>query len=243
MLELAICDDDVKFAGKLETMLSDIAKQEHIELDIEVYFGGRGLVENIDKEKKRYDMIFLDIEMQDMNGLEAARKIRETDEITLLIYVTSHESYAVEAYEVQPFQFAVKPVNENIIHKYFMKAYGKVVAGTFYYQYKYEKEYHKVLINNIMYFESKGRVIIIHMSDGNNRQYYDKLNEIAKRIKKEKVNFWRIHQSYLVNIRYIERKSYDQIELKDGKILYISEDRRNEISEIYCKYVEGEIIE
>ncbi|MDD3417807.1 MAG: LytTR family DNA-binding domain-containing protein, partial [Lachnospiraceae bacterium] len=94
-----------------------------------------------------------------------------------------------------------------------------------------------------MYFESKKRVIYIHMADGTVHKFYDKLNEIEEQLKSEKVDFWRIHQSYLVNSRYIIRMSYDQVELSDKKQLFISEERRKMISEKYCDSVGDKIIE
>lgn len=243
MLNIAVCDDDIAFSGMLETMLFAISTQEHIGVDIDVFFEGSELVNSVCREKKCYDLIFLDIEMKKMNGLEAAREIRKIDDITLLIYVTSHKSYAIDAYEVQPFQFMVKPVNQELLYKYFRKAYEKIISGSFYFQYKYGRYTYRLLMNDIMYFSSNRRVIYIHMSDGEIKKYYDKLNNIEERLKYEKLDFWRIHQSYLVNVRYIACISYDEIELKNCKKLYISEDRRKLISELYCNYVGDKIIE
>lgn len=243
MLRVAICDDDVKFTGKFESMLLSITEGEHIEAYTEVFLGGMELVKSICDEGKRYDIIFLDIEMKDMDGLLAAKEIRKIDEITSLIYVTSHRSYAIEAYEVQPFQFMIKPIDIMMLHRYFMKVYEKIISGPFYFQYKYGKDTFRVLLNDIMYFESKKRVIYIHMADGSIHKYYDKLNEIEEQLKSEKVDFWRIHQSYLVNSRYIIRMSYDQVELSDRKQLFISEERRKMISEKYCDSVGDKIIE
>lgn len=243
MLNIGVCDDDVKFAGKLEMTLSSIATQEYIEADIDVYFDGEELLIGIEKDKKQYDMIFLDIEMKKLNGLETAKRIRKMDQIVLLIYVTSYKNYAIEAYEVQPFRFIVKPVDINILRKYFLQAYEKIVAGDFYYHYKYKKDYYKVLVNDIVYFESKRRIINIHLVDGTVLQYYDKLNNIENRMKKEKVVFWRIHQSNLVNTRYIISKSYDKILLVNGKTLFISEDRRKAISAQYCEIIKGDMLE
>jgi len=73
-------------------------------------------------------------------------------------------------------------------------------------------------------------------------KYYNKLNEIEEMLKVEKVDFWRIHQSYLVNTRYIFRKTNSQIELTNGEVLYISEDRRKEINESYCSFIETEML-
>lgn len=243
MLNIVVCDDDIRFTGKFESMLYIMAEQENINIDIDVFLNGGELIKNVCNKKKCYDLIFLDIEMKGLDGIEVARKIREVNEVVLLIYVTNHKSYALDAYEVQPFQFIVKPVDINVLHKYFKKAYEKIILGAFYFEYKYGKFYCKILLNDIMYFESKKRVIYIHILDKMIYKFYDKLNNVEERLKNEKTDFWRIHQSYLINTRYIRKKSYDEIELVNGKTLYISEDRRNEVSELYCDYIEGHIVE
>lgn len=242
MLNIAICDDEVGFGVKLENILIEIEKKEKIQMDIDVYLSGLELIKGIEIDKIYYDIIFLDIEMGGINGLETAKKLREQDEMATLIYVTGHSSYAVEAYEVQPFRFVVKPIDRNIIYQYFMKAYEKIVAGNFYFQYKFQKNYYKVLIGDILYFESEKRIIWIYLENGSVRKFYDKLNNIEKKMKQEKVDFYRLHKSLLVNSRYIVRKAYDHVELINGKILDISEDRRKEIGALYIEAIEGDMI-
>ena len=243
MIRIAICDDEVKFTGKLEKILNEIAGREGIRVDINVYFDGFHLVEAIEKSNICYDIIFLDMEMNHMNGLETAKRIREQDEIVLLIYVTSHSSYAIEAYEVHPFQFVLKPIDKEIIYRYFMQEYEKIILDASYYEYKCKNDYFKVLMKDIMYFKSEKRVIKIYLCDGSIKTYYDKLNSVEEKIKTKKLDFWRIHQSILVNTKYIVRKAYDHVELTDATKLYISEDRRKIINEIYAKTIEGEMSE
>ena len=201
------------------------------------------MVEDICKKGKKYDLLFLDIEMKEMDGLTAAKEIRKRDEMTMLIYVSSHESYAVEAYDVQPFQFLVKPVNFETVRKYFMKAYEKLTTGPNYFLCGFKSDTHILRMSEIMYFRSNRRVIQVYMSDGSIYKFYGKMNDLEERLKREKADFWRIHQSYLVNVRYIGIISYDQILLKNKKALSISEDRRKTISEKYCDYIKGNIIE
>lgn len=243
MINLAICDDEIEFCDKLENLLIEIAKQENIQIDIDIYLSGSKLLNKIQTEQACYDMIFLDIEMEGMNGLEIAKEIRKQDQITMLIYVTSHQSYAIEAYEVQPFRFLLKPVDKATLNRCFMKAYEKITAGDFYFQYKFQKNYYKVLVSDILYFESDLRVIWIHLKDGSVRKLYDKLNNIEKHMKDEKVDFFRLHKSFLVNSRYIIRKAYDHVELTDGTMIDISEDRRKEINRLYMESLEGDMNE
>lgn len=241
MIKVAICDDEIQYTNQIETIVKSSARTHGIKIEIDVFYDGLHLIEHINRQEIRYDIIFLDIEMKDLDGLECARLIRKMDEIALLIYVTSHKSYAIEAYEVHPFQFVVKPIEEDVITRYFMKAYEKIGSEAFYFNYKYGKDYYKVLVNDIMYFESKKRLIQINFRDGREGKFYGKLSEVEEQIDGAKVDFWRIHQSYLVNVRHIIRKAYDSVELSDGTVLYISEDRRQEINKQYIEMIEKEM--
>lgn len=242
MIKVAICDDDVKFTGEFEEKVHRISQKQNSSIDIEVFFDGKELVRNICDQNIKYDLIFLDIEMKEMDGITVARKIREVDEIVLIIYVTGYKSYALEAYDVHPFQFLVKPIDTDVLEKYICKAYEKIVLED-YYCYKYGKDSFRISLKNILYFQSKRRIVFIHKTNGSVDKYYEKLNDIEERLKKSKIYFWRIHQSYLVNSRYVVRKSYDQVELINGKVLFVSEDRRKEIDGLYWNQVQGAIIE
>lgn len=243
MLKIAVCDDEKAFSSKLEVILMEIGKQEKIQMDIDVYQGGMELINGIQGESVGYDIIFLDIEMEGMNGLDTAKEIRKQDEIVLLIYVTSHKSYAIEAYEVQPFRFVVKPIHKDIIYQCFMKAFEKITAGNFYFSYKFQKNYYKILVSDILYFESEKRVIWVHLKNGSVQKFYDKLNHIEKQMGNGKVLFYRLHKSFLVNSQYIVKKSYDHVELINGITLDISEDRRKQFNELYIKMMVGEMID
>lgn len=243
MMNIAVCDDDIKFSGEMEYTLITIARQEHVESSIDVFFEGKELAEQISTGRKRYDLIFMGIELKGINGLEIARIIRNTDDTVLIIFVTGCKRYAIEAYEVHPFQFMLKPVEKALLQRYFREAYKKISSNTYYYQFKYGKDTFRLPINDIMYFTSNKRIIYICMSDGTVHKYYDKLNDIEMRMKQEKVDFWRIHQSYLVNTRYILRMCYDEIELSNRKVLFISEDRRKMISKLYGSSVGEDIKE
>ena len=238
MIKIAICDDDKKITTQLEDVIEDYLKQLGIRYEINIFFDGKELMQHMEKEQTESDVIFLDIEMKDMDGMETARQIRKKNGLGLIIFVTTHTSYAIEAYSVHPFQFIVKPIDEKIVCDYFHQAYEVITAGEFYYEYKYNKEYYRILVNDIMYFESEKRMILIYLKDGIIKQYYDKLNLIQEKFQDSKADFWRIHQSILVNSKYVVKKAFDYVELANGKRLSISEDRRKEINAHYIKTIE-----
>jgi DNA-binding LytR/AlgR family response regulator len=238
MLRVAICDDDNNIINELEKILNQIVVSKGIYIDIDSFSDGSRLINYIGINGQCYDIIFLDIEMNEMNGLQTAEKIRETDEFVYIIYITCHENYALEAFDVHPYQFILKPFDEIIIEKYFFSIYEKIISGEFFYNFKSHKDFYRVPLKDIIYFDSKRRLINVHMYDGTIYTYYDKLNDVEKKLKNSKLDFWRIHQSILVNTLYIRHKSFDSITLMDGEKYYISEDRRKHINELYIKLVE-----
>ena len=122
MINIAICDDDIVTTSKIENMLQNIAKRNFIQTDTEVFWNGESLAESV-KAVNYFDIIFLDIEMGAEDGITVARKIRQIDKNVLIIYVTSHENYMKESFEVRPFQFLVKPVSERQMECCFQAAY------------------------------------------------------------------------------------------------------------------------
>ena len=232
MLKIAICDDDVKMTGRLDTVLEEIAKRNFVKIDTEVFLDG-GELEKAVEEKMYFDIIFLDIEMGDEDGITAARKIRETDRNVLIIYVTSHESYMQESFSVRPFRFLVKPVEEKQIAGCLEAAYEEISSADSYFRYSYQRLNCKIPMRDILYFESKRRKVYI-VTEKETFEFYGKLNEIEESLRASKGIFLRIHQSFLINYKHIKGLAYDFAVMDNEERLSISEDRRKLISKQYC---------
>ena len=232
MINVAICDDDIATTGKIEEMLCRIAKKCFIPAETEVFWDGKDLADAVEGGS-RYDIIFLDIEMEKEDGITAAQKIRKVDKNTLIIYVTSHESYMQESFIVRPFRFLLKPVNEMQMEACFGAACEEISSFDSYFRYSYQRINHKVPIRDILYFESKRRKVYI-VTEKEVLELYGKLNDIEKSLKASKTAFLRVHQSFLVNYKHVDGLAYDFIIMDNGKKVSISEDRRRQISEQYC---------
>lgn len=227
MLDIAICDDDSSFAGGLEETLFRMGKAYGLKFEIDVYWDGISLVKEI-RDGRRYDIIFLDIRMQEMDGVEAARRIRKLDRVVELIYVTSYDSYMKEVFEVTPSGFIVKPLDQKDLERTFCRVLQTVIGQDAYYRFRYNKEEYKLLLRDILYFKSDLRKTYI-IEEGGHYMEYRKLNDISRILGQSM--FVRIHKSYLVNYRHIVLFSHDRIKLSNGEVLPVSIHRKQEVDE------------
>ena len=236
MIKVAVCDNEYQMAVEIEQWITIISNKNFIEVDTDVFSDGEELLHEID-QANNYDIIFLDIEMENLDGINTAKKIRELDKNVIIIYVSGYEAYAIETFEVNPFRFIVKPVKQEILEKVYLAAVDRVTLEDVFFQYKYGKSFYKECIEDIIYFESSRRIINIITVHGVFK-FYGKLNDVQERIASAKTTFLRIHQSYLVNYKYISRLSYDFVEMRNGVRLSISEEKQKLISELYFKELE-----
>ena len=240
MLEIAICDDETLETSNIEKVLEDLATKVATKINIDVFYDGSTLVDYINRGK-RYDLIYLDIEMEKQNGVDAARIIRKLDRNVLIIYVTSHESFAKEVFEVSAFRFITKPIDLQIFERYFIDAKKEILGNPKYFQYQYNKVSYRVPVSDIMYFQSDKRVTYIVKKTGSEK-CYEKLNNIEKRLLESDIFFYRTHQSFLINPKFVSVYSYDSMELLDGTTLTVSENRRKKVNELFCALKGEDII-
>lgn len=241
MFEIAICDDEICTTSEIEEMLRKLCETYNIRAEIDVFYDGLTLVDYIE-QGTNYDIIYLDIEMKQKNGVDAARGIRKKDANVLIIYVTSYESFAKEVFEVSAYRFITKPIDKKLFEKYFFSAIENIRSVPVYYRYQYNKVHYKLLIGDIVYFRSDKRITYIVTKNGEHK-CYEKLNEIEKKLNNFNVTFFRTHQSFLVNPKYVTAYMYDSMILSDGSAISISIKRRKEINKMYCSYMGDKIID
>ncbi|MCB5458814.1 LytR/AlgR family response regulator transcription factor [Mediterraneibacter gnavus] len=240
MIEIAICDDEIVITSKIENILEELSEEMGIKVEIDVFYDGKTLVNYI-KDGKKYDLIYMDIEMREQDGISAASEIREIDKNVFLIYITSHESFAKDVFELNAYRFITKPIDLGIFRKYFEAVKDELTIRPQYFRYQYNKVVYRISLDEIIYFQSDRRVTYIITENGS-KKCYGKLNDIECRLLQSNIVFFRIHQSFLVNPQYIIAYFYDSMELRDGTTLSISENRRKKVSELFCTFKGEDII-
>ena len=208
-----------------------------INVNTEIYYDGSKLADII-KAGRTYDIICLDIEMRGENGISVARRIREYEKDILIIYISSHENYMKESFSVQPFQYLIKPIKEQHLEECIKKAYEEILRKDLYFRYTYNRVAYKIPIYQILYFESNRRKIKI-ITEDNEYSVYGKLNDLEQSMKRCKLTFLRVHQSFLVNYKHVTELSRDFLVLDNGQKISISKERQKMISQQYCTIEES----
>lgn len=181
----------------------------------------RKTTDAIDKlNKNTYDLIFLDVDIDEMSGVELGKKIRMKNEEVEMIFVTVYPDFSMKAYEIFALNYILKPIEEEIFQKTMNKAVenlrNKYIAiNEKYIEFAVKQESRKLFYNDILFLEKYGKNVKIHLSDGSNLEHRAALNDYEDEL--DSKNFLRCHRGYIVNIGKIERYTYNDLYLKNSE--------------------------
>jgi len=236
-MRIAICDDDEEFRATISNYIKPY-KASRPEITQSEFVCGEDLVNAYSKGQK-FDILFLDIRMRDVDGVEAAKKIRETDKNVIIIFITSFASFVSDTFRVGAFQFLTKPVKEEDFKKDFERALELYRINHFKYLVKWKDKTSVLEINEIYYIEASNRHLFIN-TESNRCECVGKISEEEKKL--SSYNFVKCHQSYLVNIRYIKLIDLYKIHLSNGKEIPLSKHLRARVKGIFNNYILGSIV-
>lgn len=229
MYRIGICDDEIAFCTEIEEYVREYAEKEKITVEIEIFTSGEALFETM-KNENTIDLLFLDIELGGIDGVEVGRRLREKieNEAMQIVYVSSKESYAMQLFHIRPFDFLTKPITMEKITKVMSEYKRLFIDRNMFFSYQVGKSTYRVSENEILYFQCEGKKIqVITMKD--KREYYGKMADVEKQITANK--FCAVHKSYIVNINYVSEFRPDEVVMCNGTRIPISQSMRKKVRE------------
>lgn len=194
-MRAAICDDEKAVHETLERLLQEYKLARNIDIYIDKFESGFSLLHSA----KDYDVVFMDYQMERLDGIETARLIREKNKECVIIFVSAYPEAAVDTYEVGTFRFLVKPVSKEKLFKA-LDDYMRSIDHDNFLIVKTKDGAWKIKMSDIIYAEAKGKHTIIRTVKGS----FDvsvSLKQIGAMLPAEK--FMRCHKSYLVGFAHI----------------------------------------
>lgn len=229
MYRVAICDDEPMICSEIEEFINEYSRVSQTDIDTDVFFSGRELTNTISEQGEEFDLILLDIEMSNGNGIFVGDYLRNIhkDDQTQIAIVSGKDGYDRQLFEFRPFCFIEKPVKYDDICK-LLNRYRKLFGSSNkIFSFKSGHRDCWIQLSKIMYFESNDRKVKIICSGENAFEFYGAMESVFEQVKA--AGFMMIHKSYIINYRYIRSFLHNQIQMEDGEWLPVSKHRKNEV--------------
>lgn len=230
-MKIAICDDQQLFIDILRFPLETFFGEKDISINIIEFTNGYTML----NEYSGYDIIFLDVSMPDINGIDLGKKIREIDKNVIIIFVTSEKDRVFESFEVKAFGYIVKPVNIIELTNTLNRASDEISTDLDLVTIEVSKKTHvKLNRNDIIYAETRDRMISIHTTD---KTYSSnlKLKELGDILASEL--FYIPHRSYLINLKHVKEYDKNSISMSNSDKVLVSRLKFSEFKKNFLEYL------
>lgn len=238
MIYIAVCDDDEYFLLQEKKIINKYMKKTKYSYKIDTFTSGLELVQMREGITK-YDIIFLDIGMKNMDGMSTAGYVRRYTKNAYIVFVTAFISYSLEGYKVNAIRYILKD-NHNIeisINESMDAIIDKMDYAEQSYTFDFQGGQKTIPLEAIIYIESKLHKLEFHLIGDEDNLYtmYGRLDHVAEEL--QDFPFSRVHKSYLANLQHMDKIERYHATLSNGDIINISQSRYREVKEEFIRYL------
>lgn len=217
MLRIAICDDQPSERELLSRFLRAYFAAHPYEYILTEYARGETLVDDYEDGLVSFDLIFLDIYMDSMLGMEAARGVRRFAPRVPIVFLTTTPDYALESYDVCAYSYLIKPLDGDkaaaLLARFLREEFdGRQKTLLL----REGGKGRRIVYREIEYIESRRNVLLVHLDNGEEHRVYAKLSDVEREL--EGHGFLRCHQSYIVNMDRVRTVEDDFLMLSGARI-------------------------
>lgn len=241
MLKIAVCDDENLFTEELKELLSGYMIEKGLVFEIDTYSSGEALVD-LGIEIVQYTAVFLDINMEKMDGIKTAEMIRKASREVFIVFVTAYVDYSLEGYQLDVVRYLLKG-NANFqskVNECMDAILDKMNYSVIKKRFDFKEGRKEISLERLLYIESNMHILEFHVMEDAMKVYtmYETLNIIETRLAEN--DFIRIHQSYLVNAKHIKNVVRCKAILTNGVELSIPKARYTEVKKKFVA-CQGEV--
>lgn len=233
-MKIAVCDDEKRFVDNTCALLERWAKERNICLSLYRFSDGDALLRAHRSEVM--DLIFLDVLMPLLNGIDTAKELRTEDPAVPIIFLSSAREYAVDSYEVNAFQYLVKPLDEKRLwavldnfSKTFYTQREMIILHT-------QIGFCRIAVEDVDYLEAQNKHVVAYLSNGTSILLSENFSGCEQLFTLEK-GFCKSHRSYLVNLSHVKEFTKTEIFMNTGAAVPISRNCYQVFKETYFSYM------
>ncbi|MDR2964252.1 MAG: LytTR family DNA-binding domain-containing protein [Treponema sp.] len=245
-MKVIVCDDNPEDRYYLHSLINRYFKENNCPIETSVYKNGESLIKDLGILKTEdLKIAFLDIYMPGINGINVAKKIRETDTDMAIILTTTSLDHALDGYSVQALQYLVKPVSYTDVEKVLNSCAKTFASSLRFIEVISDRLKVKILLKDILYIEIYDHTCYIHTMP----QTEDiktkgckiiessrlTLQEVERHL--DKTNFLKTHRSFIVNLRYVKNVNENNFELTSGATIPIRRNNKLAVKQAYMDYL------
>lgn len=233
-IKIAVCDDNKIDQEYICKLLYEYGDENKIIPEIQIFISAEQFLFRY-AEEKEYQILVLDIEMAEMNGVELAKKLRKDNREIQILFVTGFADYISEGYDVDALHYLMKPVSREKFFQVMDKAVSNLNVKEKVLFVQENGEMLKLLAKNIRYVEVFSHVCMIHTTEGN----VETKISISNLEQKLSDSFFRVHRSYLINLEQVKKIGKTEIFMDDGSVIPLSRRKYKDVNLAFIRYFEG----
>lgn len=232
-MKILICDDEEPFALQMRDLLQAHCAQKAIAAEFVTVTQPQTLSQS---DFAQFDIAFLDVDMQPMNGIDVGRALRRARSDVIIIFVTNYVEYAPEGFELQAFRYLVKSQITHKLQEYLSCALEQFAQNRQVITISLQGEKIDVSTDKILYIEAKTRMVVMHLTQHARTtfEFYATISAMEENL--AALGFLRIHKSYLVNMKYLSKLQCRSAVLSTGQTLSVSEKSYPVIKECFLAW-------
>ena len=228
-MKVAICDDEKPWANEINSLLIEYSHTRRIDVFSFYYDSGTSLIES----EKKYDIVFMDYQMEGLNGIETARKINRINPDGIIIFVSAYTNVALDAFEVKAYRFIAKPINKEKLFKA-VDDYRAEMDSDNFLIFKTHEGTIRIKISEIVFVEALGNHSIIHTLN-TDYEILVNLKTIQNKLPSDK--FFRCHKAYITSFAHIKAHDNTVIKYDNGTKVYISRNYLPKLKKAFTDYI------
>lgn len=229
-MKILICDDEQEYIDKLKTHVEKYMKSRFASVEIHTEINSKTVADS----NEVYQLAFLDIQMNEPDGISLAKILKERNNKLVVFFITSYNNYQDEAMDLRAFRFFEKPFDENRLYSGLEKAMEYIDESYIDFYIYANNEHKKILVDDVIYVERGNRQVTLVTTHGNytTRESFDDWCNIL-----QNTFFYRVHKSFIINLHYVTSYKYSEIYIQNNIRIPIASRRQSDFHKFWFAYL------